>query len=342
MAERAHLRIQDDQGEEPSYFVEMLKTPPSKFGAIGALGLGAILSMPFGLGLGVVPLVIYAAAAGIASMFVPGSASFRDKVDSRRRAERRGRVRDHLTEELLARVSADEVHWASYGRMRERVASLEEVARNSATRLDPRNVESLDDSTVDFLGLWLASLTMWERWEEIDERALARRVEDIDESLAEVASDVDRRHLAKARAELLALLERKKSLWSRATAVDTAMMTLADQFEEIYQRVIRNPNARSLGEDVGTAIDRMRLEEAIDLAVDAELEPLMPRGKGRERERVGDGGEGAREGGDGAVDGPSGLDRARAAKAKAGAGAGVGAAGKGVASKGAQRKRARE
>lgn len=337
MAERTHLRIAEEQGEEPSYFVEMLKTSPSKFGAIGALGLGAILSMPFGLGLGVVPLVIYAAATGIASMFVPGSPGFRDKVDSRRRAERRGRVRDHLTEELLARVSADEVHWASYGRMRERVTSLEEVARNSATKLNRRNVESLDDSTVDFLGLWLASLTMWERWEEIDERALARRVEEIDESLGEVASDVDRRHLAKARAELLALLERKKSLWSRATAVDTAMMTLADQFEEIYQRVIRNPNARSLGDDVGTAIDRMRLEEEIDLAVDAELEPLMPRGKGRARgEGVGDGAVDV-----GGADGPSGLERARAAK---GAGSRVGAAGagKGVASKGAQRKRARE
>lgn len=279
MAEREHLWIHDEQGQQPSYFVEMLKTEPSKYGAIGAVGLGALLSIPFGLGLGAIPLVVYGAATAIASMFVPGSPTFRDKVDARRRAERRGKVREHLTEQLLARVSATEAHWSTYARMRERVASLEEVARNSATSLNPRNVESLDDSTVDFLGLWLAALTMWERWEEIDERALQRRIDEVEDSLEVTDSDVDRRHLHKARAELVALLDRKKSLWSRATAVDTAMMTLADQFEEIYQRVIRNPNAGSIGDDVRNAIDRMRLEEEIDLAVDAELEPLLPRDK---------------------------------------------------------------
>ncbi len=299
MAEREHRWIHDEP-EEPSYLVEMLKTPPSKFGAIGALGLGAILSIPFGLGLGAVPLVVYAAGAAIASMFVPGSPAFRDKVDARRRAERRGAVRAHLTEELLARVDVHAPHWSTYNRMRERVASLESVARSASTRLNQRNVESLDDSTVDFLGLWLAALTMWERWEEIDEDALKPRIAEIEDSLEEMTSDVDRKHLLKARAELMALLDRKKSLWSRATAVDTAMMTLADQFEEIYQRVIRNPNANSLGEDVRSAIDRMRLEEEIDLEVDADLGPLLL--SRRERERAE----------------PSGLDRARASAEKAG------------------------
>lgn len=312
MTEREHLWLHAEEAEKPSYLWEMLKTAPSRYGAVGAVGLGALLSIPFGLGLGAVPLVLYAAGAGIASMFVPASPGFRDKVDARLRAERRGRVRDHLSQELLARVSADASHWATYGRMRERVTSLEEVARSSATKLNPRNVESLEDSTVDFLGLWLASLTMWERWEEIDERSLQRRIEEVEASLGEVSSDVDRKHLLKARAELSALLERKKSLWSRATAVDTAMMTLADQFEEIYQRVIRNPNARSLGDDVRTAIDRMRLEEEIDLAVDAELEPYIPRDAKKKAAKT-----------PGAAESESGLERARtdAETAKAARGA---------------------
>lgn len=328
MAEREHLWLHAEEAEKPSYFVEMLKTAPSRYGAIGALGIGALLSIPFGLGLGAVPLVLYAAGAGIASMFVPSSPAFRDKVDARLRAERRGRVRDHLTEELLARVSADASHWATYARMRERVASLEEVARNSATRLNPRNVESLDDSAVDFLGLWLASLTMWERWEEIDERSLERRIAEVEASLGEVESDVDRRHLQKARSELIALLDRKKSLWSRATAVDTAMMTLADQFEEIYQRVIRNPNARSLGDDVRTAIDRMRLEEEIDLAVDAELEPYIPRDGKKKAQKA-------------AASAESGLERARAEAAKASTSAGSARAASKAAG-GRERKRSRE
>lgn len=332
MGEREHLWLDGEEAEKPSYLWEMLKTAPSRYGAVGAVGLGALLSIPFGLGLGAVPLVLYAAGAGIASMFVPSSPVFRDKVDARLRAERRGRVRDHLSQELLARVSADATHWSTYGRMRERVGSLEEVARSSATKLNPRNVESLDDSTVDFLGLWLASLTMWERWEEIDERALQRRIDEVEASLGEVSSDVDRKHLLKARAELTALLERKKSLWSRATAVDTAMMTLADQFEEIYQRVIRNPNARSLGDDVRTAIDRMRLEEEIDLAVDAELEPYIPR-EGKKKAKASDA---VSSGAVTSATGESGLERARAEAAKASQAATRGAA------RGATRKRSRE
>ena len=64
--------------EKPSYWWEMIKHPWNVTGAGVALIAGAVLSVPFGIGAGLVPLVAFGAVEGIASLFIPSRRGFKE------------------------------------------------------------------------------------------------------------------------------------------------------------------------------------------------------------------------------------------------------------------------
>jgi hypothetical protein len=263
-----------EEDEEISYLKEMLTHPNSVYGLLGTLTLAAILSIPLGIGIALIPILFFGAFESIAALFIPSSPIFREMINRRKRAERREKVRSHLVEEIERRESDGQFHWRAYHRMRERIESLNEFADARKAALSAHDVERLDDATVDYLGLWLGWLVLAERWQGTDEEGLQRRINAIDVQLEKV-SGLEAKRLSKAKEDLERILKRRESMWGRATEIEAKMLAMSDTLEEVYQRVMLNPHSGDATEQLQEAVERMKVEEEIDYAVDSELEALL-------------------------------------------------------------------
>ena len=264
-----------DQQEDISYLKEMLTSQTSFTGLLFTLLIAALLSIPLGLGMAAIPILSFVAIEAIAALFIPSSPVFQARIQKRKRSERREKLRTHLTNEIERRQPQSHNHWKAYHRMRDRIASLHEVASRRQNALSDRDVERLDDATVNFLSMWLAWLVMEERWKTTNESDLEKRIRSIDKRLEKIEKPVERRRLEKARSELQVILQRRQSLWDRATAVEAAMLSMTDTLEEVYQRMMTNPNAGDVREELQAAVARMQVEEELDLAVDSELDDIL-------------------------------------------------------------------
>ena len=275
MAGKQHLWERKQEEEAISYFKEMLSHKASVYGLLGALATGAVLSIPLGLGVGVIPLLMFAASESIAALFVPNSPVFREMIDRKKRMESRERFRAHLREKIEAKVGSDHPHWSVYNRMRERLDSLLEIARNRETSLTAYDVERLDDATVDYLSLWLARLVMAERRGTLDDRGIKGRIESIERQMDKTGAPLEKKRLAKAMQDLKRVLRRRESLAARETAVEAAMLAMSDTFEEVYQRVMTDPTSTDIIDELQGAVERLGIEEELDFAVEEELGDLV-------------------------------------------------------------------
>ena len=277
----------EQEPAEISYLKEMISSPTSVYGLLGTLTVAALLSIPLGVGVAIIPVLFFGAIQSIAALFIPSSPVFQAAVQKRKRSERREKSRAHLVEEIERRDSGEaQFHWRAYHRMRERVNSLTQIAHNRETAMSERDVERLDDATVDYLGLWLAWLVMAERWQNVDEEGITKRITAIDRQLDKLTDAVERRRLEKARSDLDRILNRRKTLWSRATEVEAKMLAMTDTLEEVYQRVITNPNSDDATSQLQEAVERMKVEEEIDMAVDTELDGLLGKSRAASKART--------------------------------------------------------
>ncbi len=267
-------------GHEPekktSYVMEMLGHQYNLYALLSSLAAGALVSIPFGFEVGTLPLIAYAAGAGLAALFIPSHRGFKEAVDRRKRSEVREKTRKHLQGEVQGRVGPEDSRYAIYRRMRERLESLEEVANNRKTSLTLHDVERLNDATVDFLGLWLARLVIDERQRTFDEGSLKHRLNQILDRL-ETATGGERGPLIKAKGDLERVLDRRERLASREAAIDAAMVVMADTFDEVFQRVMTNPTSGDITRQLQEAVDRMRIEEELGSALGEEIELLDTR-----------------------------------------------------------------
>ncbi len=284
MADERHVWEGGEQ-EDVSYLKEMVLHQNNVVALASAVLVGAVLSFPLGLGPALIPVLLFAAGESIAAMFLPSSPVFRDRIDRRKRAQRREAAREHLVTEISRRFQDTGGNWNAYHRMRERLESLQELARSRDTALSDRDVEKLDDATVDFLGMWLAALVMAERRMTVDVRGLEQRMRSIEAQLGAGLPSAEARKLEAAQADLGRVLERHRGLRARATALDAAMLSMVDTFEEVYQRVMTNPQSSDAGAQLNEAVERMRMQEELDVAVDAELDDLLRRGRAKAARR---------------------------------------------------------
>lgn len=266
----------DFRGEpdKPSYVWEMLKRPLNVNLGLAALAGATFLAIPFGLAGFALPVLLFGAGDAIASMFIPSSASFRVKIDREYAARRRAETSQHLREEIMRRAGGKHSRWAVYARLCERIESLREMAKHRRSGLNDRDVMRLEDATVDYLGLWLAEQSMIERQSSVDERNLEHRIAEITKRLDAGADD--KRSLQKARADLEELLLRHRRLASRRAAVEAALLSLPDAFEEIYHAVVTLPAGGEGGMRLQEAIDRLRLEEELESSYGAEIREFVP------------------------------------------------------------------
>ena len=262
--------------QKVSYLKEMLTTQTSVYGLLGTLAAGTFLTIPFGVGIGLLPVLGYVASASIAALFVPGSARFRMQVDERKRAEAREAARTHLLSEITRRVGPQHAYWVMYHRMVERRDSLRKVAGERQTALMDQDVDRLDDATVDFLGLWLARLAIHDRAQSVGEEEIKRRIAELDQQIEGTEDPANERRLLKARSDLVGLLTRRAEMETRDAQAEARMLAMADTFDEVFQRVMADPTSReNVAAELRVAVDRMNVEEELDHILEHEVEAAL-------------------------------------------------------------------
>ncbi len=261
--------------EKVSYLKQMWVHRYNVNSGLGAVAASLALTIPFG-GLGFLPLIAYGAGAAIASLVIPDSRKFRESVDQRIAREARESARAHLIEKITEKVGPAHPYWATYERMIERRDSLAALADDADTALQMNDIGGLDDATVDYLGLWLARIAVHERAEAVDERTLRGRIAAIDTQLEKTSGSADKRRLQKAKGELEHLVKRRQEMRTREASMEASMLSMADAFDEVYQRVISNPSAREqVAAELKVAVERMNAEEELEYELEAEFDALL-------------------------------------------------------------------
>jgi len=261
--------------QETSYLGEFLRHQYTLYGLLGSLAMSTLLAIPYDLGVAALPLVGFAGATSMAALFVPSSAHFRNWVNRKNAAKRREAVRSHLIGELTSRQGGAHPNWNTYHRLVARVGSLRALSHDRKTALTATDVDKLDDATLDYLGLWLAGLSMGDRHHTLHDQNLEARLARVDEQLASAPAG-DRGRLEKARSDLERLLRSRKRIESHATAVDANMLAMADAFEEVYQGIMSNPGSNDAGSQLQAAVDRIRIEEDLGNAIEDDIGELLP------------------------------------------------------------------
>lgn len=261
--------------EKVSYLKQMWVHRYNVNSGLGAVAASLALTIPFG-GLGFLPLLAYGTGAAIASLVVPDSRKFRESVDQRLEREAREAARAHLMEKITEKVGPAHPYWATYQRMLERRDSLAALADDSATALQMNDIGGLDDATVDYLGLWLARIAIHERSEAVDERTLVQRIKAVDNQIENASGSADKRRLKKAKSELEHLVRRRQEMRTREASMEASMLSMADAFDEVYQRVISNPSAREqVAAELKVAVERMNAEEELECELEEEFDALL-------------------------------------------------------------------
>jgi hypothetical protein len=263
--------------EEPSYLKEMLFSQTNLNVSLIAAAVAGALSFPFGIGGALVVGIAYLSGEAIASMYVPALPTFRVAVDRRVKARRRQEVVDDLTHEISRRDRMKDPNWDVLGHMRERIAFLREIGHNRNIALTEADIDRLEDSCIDFLGLWLSHLSIEEREHAVDDRAVNRRLDDIEQRLAQQPERGDRTSLEKARSDLQEVLKRHQRIGGRKAAVEAAMLSIPDAVEEIYHMVITAPTSGSQADRLQDAINRLHIEETLESSINDELNQTAPR-----------------------------------------------------------------
>lgn len=263
--------------EEASYLREMLLSPTNVNVSLAAAVLAGAASFPLGLAGALIVGIAYLAGETIAAMYVPSSPTFRASIDKRLRAQRRNDVVADLTREINSRERAGDRNWTVVEHMRERIAFLREIARNRDIPLTEADIDRLEDSCVDYLGLWLSHVSLEDREQSADAVAVDRRLKDIEQRLAREPERAERASLEKARADLGEMLRRQQRLGARKAAVEAALLSIPDAVEEIYHMVISAPTSGAQADRLQEAINRLHMEETLEATVNDELGDALPR-----------------------------------------------------------------
>lgn len=285
--------------EKPSYLRAMLTSQANLYAGLSSMACGALLSLPFGFGIGLTPILLYLAGGAIASLYLPSSITFRAKVDAEHRKQQREKAQAHLLREIRQRTP--HLSWEdnesmpvelnksrrdsktgtptlysnyrfAYQRMLERVRSLQLIANDRKTQLSVSDVERLEGATLDFLCLWLGLLVVDDRDRAINVNDVEEKIANIDQELAKVTEGAQQRQLKHARAEYNALLKRHRVMLSKRHAMEAAMLGMPDQVEEIYQMIMAAPFSFSLNTKLEESLSRLRLEEELELELNDELQ----------------------------------------------------------------------
>lgn len=259
--------------EKPNYLMEMLSTQANLWCGLGAAATGVLMSFPYGSA-GFIPVVLYGAFAVVAGLVIPEMPTFKEKVDKKYREQARQNAANHLKEQILKYADNEDSNWNVYYKMVERIHSLNDFAKNVNSHFSERDLEKMLDASINYLGMWLALLVMEERIQNIDERDLKNKLALCEKQLKDAGGD--KRRIEKTRTEILAILQRHAAIPAKKTAVETAMFSIRDAVEEIYQTTVTSQSSGEATNRLKEAVDRLHIEEALENDTEFNLDALLP------------------------------------------------------------------
>jgi hypothetical protein len=254
--------------DKPSYLGEMLLSQTNINLGLATLAGAAVAAIPLGLAGAAIPLVLFGAGEAIASMFVPSTQTFRNFVDRKHRARKRAAFIEHLRKQIERLSRRDHDNWGIYQRMLDRVASIKDLRQHRKDVISERDLERLEDASMDYLSLWLTQLSIDDRLDSLGASGINKQLYATEERLKKAPDDVT---LRKAKADLDELVHRAERLRRRKTVIDTAILALPDAVEEIYTAAITSPTAGDVASRLQEAVDRLHVEQELDSKLDAEL-----------------------------------------------------------------------
>ena len=169
--------------------------------------------------------------------------------------------------------------------MLDRVASLYRVANDSRTRLSLRDVEKLDDATLDYLRMRLAALIIEERARAVVLKDVEARLQIIERDLVESRPGSEQVQLQKARTEYLSLITRHRRMLSRKMGIEAAILSMPDQMDEIYQTIVTAPTGVDVDSRLAESIAKLGLEEDLEAELEGALRETAPELSARQEHR---------------------------------------------------------
>lgn len=257
----------------------MLLSPGNMYALLGTTAVSVLLSIPYGFKAALLPMIAFAAGDAIAALFIPYTEKFRAKVDKFYRDQDREASRQRLFDEIVKRQGKNTKYVGSfdaYQRMQQHVHSLYKIVLDNQSRLSLRDVEKLDDASLDYLSMWLALLVIQDRTNAISLNEVELRLQSIDKSLADIKPGVDQMQLQKARNEYLSLITRHRRMLSRKTAIEAALLAMPDQMDEIYQTIMSSPTTGEVDSSLADSIARLGLEEDLEAELEGALRDNVP------------------------------------------------------------------
>lgn len=254
------------------YWWAYLKHPYNQALSLAGLAGALLLSLPwggdgFGIGLLALAAVQMVGLATATSLPV-----FRAWVDNGDRVRAREARREGLLQEIQAHAGS--AHLRSYEQMCARVASLYRGASDRSTALTLREVEQLDDLTVDYLRLCMSDAVS-----RGGDRA--GTASGVTQKLREVQARIDagglgrddEQQLQRAKADYEEAIARQTRMASRRSALEASLVSMPVRLEEVYQMVMSSPQAGNLGQMLEESVAKLKLAEEAALDVEHLLGP---------------------------------------------------------------------
>lgn len=254
------------------YWWAFLKHPWNKALVMGLVGASVLLSLPWGgdgLGLGLITL---AATQLIGVATVPGLSTFRAAVDKRDRQAARAERRERLLVEIQEHGGSS--HLRSYEQMCLRIASLYRIAGDRSSSLTEREVEQLDDLSLDYLRMCLSDAVARGTDRGEGGTAATRKLREVDNRLAagNLSRD-DEVQLRQAKADYEEAIARQVRMASRRSALEASLISMPVRLEELFQMVMSSPRAGNIGQLLEESVSKLRLAEEAALDIDNTLGP---------------------------------------------------------------------
>ncbi len=245
------------------YWLSYLKHPYNQ--ALSALVLGGSVVASFFYGLDTLAL----GALGLAAVQIVGLAVVPDRPSFRAAADRYARNADreerraHLNH--LIYVNGGSPHLDRYERMRERVEALARLAETQSNSLTPREVEHLDDLTVEYLNLCLSDAALRRMTDAPARTKLQKQARKFEQRLQSSKLDpVERAEIERAQQAFADIQARQERLQTRHAALQASLAALPMRVEEIYQIVSTAPRAGELSAMVDESLEKLRADEQVD------------------------------------------------------------------------------
>ncbi|HEV8690046.1 MAG TPA: hypothetical protein VGQ91_07115 [Ideonella sp.] len=257
--------------DKPSYWQAFLFHRRNQMLVLGVTAASVLASFPLGgdaLALGLLGL---AALEMIGLAIVPGLPNFQLAVNERVRREQREARRETLLREVHSHGGSN--HLRSFEQMCDRVASLYRTASDRSTSLTTREVEQLDDLTLDYLRMCVSDAVLRSPQGNELVSSVQRKLRAVDERLAGDRLDQDEQaQLRRAKAEYEEALARQARIASRRSALEATLVAMPIRLEEVYQMVMSAPRDGNLGQMLEESMSKLKLAEQAALDIERPYE----------------------------------------------------------------------